>query len=238
MKRIVLLFSVLAMIAAACSSDSTDTTTAAGSDEATTTSQATTTTTTATTTTSAPTTTAAPTTTTTAAPTGATIAATPIIGQLQPYSAGGADLFPAGSVEAHWYQWDGLYVVLYRGFDAASGEPICAGNSINNGTTWVDISDSPHEGEIEDICDGVPKIAEAPSGVYACGSLLYYLTEVPVDTTGTLFGTLEIVVGGVGEGQTSQAPTDLAATPVFEPGLAAYELPPSNVDDLGAVACG
>jgi len=123
MKRIVLLFSVLAMIAAACSSDSTDTTTAAGSDEATTTSQATTTTTTATTTTSAPTTTAAPTTTTTAAPTGATIAATPIIGQLQPYSAGGADLFPAGSVEAHWYQWDGLYVVLYRGSTRPAENP-------------------------------------------------------------------------------------------------------------------
>jgi len=238
MKRIVLMVCVLAMIAAACSSDSTDTTAAAGSDETTSTLPATTTTTAAATTTEAPTTTAAPTTTTTAAPAGAAIEATPIIGQLQPYSAGGGDLFAAGSVEAHWYQWDGLYVVLYRGFDAAGGQPICAGNSINNGTTWVNISNAPHEGEISDICDGVPKIAEPPSGVFACGSLLYYLTEIPVDTAGTLFGTLEIVGGGNVDGQTSQAPTDLAATPEFEPGLTAYVLPASGVDELGQVACG
>lgn len=228
---------VLAMIAAACSSDSTDTTAAAASDETTSTSQATTTTAAATTTTEAATTTAAPTTTTTAAPAGAVVAATPIVGQLEPYSAGGAELFPAGSVEAHWYQWDGMYVVLYRGFDAASGEPICAGNSIHNGTTWVNISNAPHAGTAEDICDGVPKAAEPPAGVYACGSLLYYLTEVPVDTAGTLFGTLEIVADGAADGQTSQAATDLAATPEFEPGLTAYELPPSNVDDLGSASC-
>ncbi|MGI9643244.1 MAG: hypothetical protein ACR2N9_10710 [Acidimicrobiia bacterium] len=237
MKRIPLMLCVLAMIAAACSSDSTDTTATAGSDETPTTSQPTTTTTAATTTTEAPTTTAAPTTTTTAAPAGAVVAATPIVGQLQPYSAGGGELFPAGSVEAHWYQWDGLYVVLYRGFDAASGEPICAGNSINNGTTWVNISNAPHAETVEDICNGVPKLAEPPSGVSACGSLLYYLTEIPVDTTGALFGTLEIVADGAADGQTSQAPTDLATTPEFEPGLTAYELPPSNVDDLGSVSC-
>lgn len=238
MKRIALLLCVLAMIAAACSSDTTDTTTAPASSESTTTEPAPTTTAEASTTTEAATTTAAPTTTTTAPAAGAQVASTPIIGQLQPYNEGGAGLFAPGSVEAHWYQWDGLYVVLYRGFDAATGDPICGGNSIYDGANFVNISDSPHAGEIEDICDGVPKIAEAPSGIYSCGSLLYYLTEIPVDTAGTLFGTLEIVSGGDAVGQTSQAPTDLASTPEFEPGLSTYELPPSTVDDLGLVTCG
>jgi hypothetical protein len=83
------------------------------------------------------------------------------------------------------------------------------------------------------------RIAVAPSGVYACGSLLYYLTEIPTDATGNLWGTLEIGSGGgVWEGQTSETLIDLANTPGFEPGLAAYELPPSDMDDLGIVECG
>ena len=235
----------LVLIAASCSSSSDDdgSTTSTAAEAATTTTAAqttTTTVTTTTTTTSAPTTTAAaPTTTTTTGSDATPVAATPIVGVLAPYSAGGGELFPAGSVEAHWYQWDGLYVVLYRGFDASSGEPICAGNSIlDPAAGFVNISDSPHEGTVAEICDGVPKLADAPSGVYACGSLLYYLTEIPTETVGTLFGTLEIVKAGVGEGQTSQAESDVASTPEFEPGLASYELPPSGVHNGGAVVCG
>ena len=234
----------LVLIAASCSSSSGDdgSTTSTAAEAATTTTAAQTTTTTAatTTTTTAPaTTTAAPTTTTTTGSDATPVATTPIVGVLAPYSAGGGELFPAGSVEAHWYQWDGLYVVLYRGFDASSGVPICAGNSIlDPAAGFVNISDSPHEGTVAEICDGVPKLADAPSGVYACGSLLYYLTEIPTETVGTLFGTLEIVTAGVGEGQTSQAESDIATTPEFEPGLDSYELPPSDVSAGGRVVCG
>jgi len=230
------------LVASSCSSSSDDSTTTSAAGEASTTTSAAETTTT---------TTAAPTTTTTATSTTTTTAAltttegsdtgvpaTPIVGVLSAYGPGGESMFPAGSVEAHWYQWDGLYVVLYRGFDAASGEPICAGNSIlETDGQFEYISNSPHEGTVAEICDGVPKLADAPSGVYSCGSLLYYLTEIPTETVGTLFGTLEIVRAGVGDGQSSIAESDIASTPEFEPGLASYELPPSDVDNGGTVVC-
>lgn len=233
----------LVLIAASCSSSSgdDDSTTSTAAEAATTTTAAVTTTTTAATTTTAPTTTTttAPTTTTTAESSGTPVAATPIVGVLRGYNLGGEALFPPESVEAHWYQWDGLYVVLYRGFDASSGDPICAGNSILDPVEgFVNISNSPHEGTVDEICDGVPKLADAPSGVYACGALLYYLTEIPTEAAGTLYGTLEIVTAGAGDGQSSIAETDIASTPEFEPGLASYELPPSNVDTGGTVVCG
>jgi len=236
-RRVLVASATLATIAAGCSSSSDDdasTTSAAAENSTTTTIPATTTTTVP------PTTTTAPTTTTTAAGSDATsVDATPILGTLQGYSLGGEALFAPGSVEAHWYQWDGLYVVLYRGFDASSGEPICAGNSILEADgRFANISNSPHEGTVAEICDGVPKVADAPSGVYACGALLYYLTEIPTETVGKLFGTLEIVKAGIADGQTSLADSDIAATPEFEPGLDGYNLPPSAVDDGGAVACG
>ena len=234
----------LVLIASGCSSSSDDdsSTTSTAAEAATTTTAAEpTTTTSTTTTTTAPTTTttAAPATTTTAGSGATAVATTPIVGVLTGYSLGGEALFPAESVEAHWYQWDGLYVVLYRGFNASRGEPICAGNSmLDPADGFVNISNSPHEGTVDEICDGVPKLADAPSGVYACGALLYYLTEIPTETVGTLFGTLEIVKNGVADGQSSIAETDIASTPEFEPGLAAYELPPSNVDSGGTVTCG
>ena len=81
--------------------------------------------------------------------------------------------------------------MLLRGFNASSGGPICVGNSILEADDRsANISNSPHQGTVAEICDGVPKLADAPSGVYACGALLYYLTEIPTETVGTLFGTL------------------------------------------------
>jgi hypothetical protein len=168
------------------------------------------------------------------------VPATPVVGLLDPYNDAGGVLFPEGSVEAHWYQWDGLYVVLYRGWDASDGTEICAGNSWRaDGAIWENITNSAHIGDENEICVDTAGIAQAPSGVYACGSLLYYLTEIPTDATGNLWGTLEIGSGGgVWVGQTSETPVDLASTPEFEPGLAAYELPPNDMDNLGIVECG
>ncbi len=84
----------------------------------------------------------------------------------------------------------------------------------------------------------MPKVADAPSGAYACGALLYYLTEIPTETVGKLFGTLEIVKGGLSDGQSSSAASNITDTPEFEPGLDAYALSPSAVDEGGTVACG
>lgn len=234
--RILVLLFVVGVVAASCSSsDADDTTTTTTPAATTSTTQA------ATTTTAAPTTTttAAPeTTTTTMAPAGYEVAESPVFAELQPYSAGGAELFPAGSVQAHWYQWDGLYVVLYRGFDASDGTPICAGNSAQEAAGFNYISDSPHNGTVDEICDGVPKVAEPPSGAFSCGPLLYMVTEIPTDVVANLWGTLEIVKGGAADGQTSAAQGNIDATPEFEPGLDAYVLPATSVDAGGPITCG
>lgn len=103
---------------------------------------------------------------------------------------------------------------------------------------FVNISNSPHEGTVDEICGGVPKLAGAPSGVYACGTLLYCVTEIPAETAGEPYGTLEIATAGAGGGQSSIAEADSASAPEFEPGLASYELLPINVDSRGTVVCG
>jgi hypothetical protein len=208
----------------------------------TTTAEPTTTTTEAvTTTTEAPTTTTEATTTTTEAVTTTTIAAflvpeTPIVGVLAPYVDPALSPVP-GPTEAHWYQNNGLYVVLYRGFDASSGTEICAGNSIQADGAWTNVSNSPHVGAADAICVNTT-LAQPPSGVYACGSLLYYITEIPVENTGTLFGSLEIGTADGFVGETSTAPADLASTPEFVPNQTAYQLPASGVDAGGLVTCG
>lgn len=233
MKRLLVLAVAIGLVSVACSSGTSDTT-APSAQQATTTTQASTTTTKAPTTT----TTTLTETTTTAGIEAAMVQTTPVVGLLDPYNAAGEGLFPAGSVEAHWYQWEGLFVVLYRGFDATDGSSICAGNSVLvPGEGFARITNSPHNGGVDEICVGAAKIAEAPAGVYACDSLLYYVTEIPTDSEGTLWGTLEI---GDGEwaGHTSETPIDVASTPEFDPGLPAYELPPSGVDAGGLVECG
>jgi hypothetical protein len=230
---------ILAIILAVVLSSSGDSEDAAAT---TSTTQATTTTAEDTTTTTEETTTTTEeTTTTTEAVTTTTIAAflvpeTPIVGVLAPYSAASPVPWPT---EAHWYQSDGHYVVLYRGFDAAGSIAICAGNSLGQpGPPWVNVSNSPYLAGADEICVGVPKIADPPSGVFACGSLLYYVTEIPVTGEGVLFGTLEIGTANGFEGETSQATTDIASTPEFVPGQPAYQLPASGVDAGGLVTCG
>lgn len=214
-----------------------------GGDDATattTTSSSTSTTSAATTTAEADTTTtAAPTTTTEAGPSGTQVAETPVVALLQPYGLGGEDLFPAGSVEAHWYQWEGQYVVLYRGVDADNAPPLCPGNSIDVGDgEFLHVSNAPFQAAADEVCVGVPKLADEANGVRSCGALLYYITEIPLDAEGDLYGTLEVNDGSGFVGQTGAVPADISVTPEFVPFQAAYTLFPSAVDDGGTVICG
>ncbi len=197
-----------------------------------------------TTTIEATTTTTSAQTTTTQAVTTTTLSAfavptTPVIAALAPYppEEEGAALTPT-PVEAHWYQYEGLYVVLYRGLNASSETPLCPGNSIQDeGGSFSFVSSSPFLGTAEEVCNQAPRIAEPPSGAYACGSLLYYLTEIPTDNEGTLFGTLEVSTDAGFIGQTGQVAADLAVTPEFTPEQTAYELPATEVDPGGLVTC-
>ena len=193
----------------------------------------------ATTTEAATTTTEAATTTIAAAP--VEVEATPVTAILEPYppeDLGGA-LFPPGSVEANWYQWpdEALYVVLYRGLSISDTGPLCAGNSIFS-AGFRHVTNDPIDGTPDELCVNAAKIAEAPSGVRQCETLVYYVTEIPTDTEGDLFGTMEINDGSGFRGQTSNVATDLASTPVFVPDLSAYALPDSGVDEGHTVICG
>ena len=164
---------------------------------------------------------------------------TPVAAVLQPYNDAGGQLFPPGSVEANWYQWDGRYVVLYRGWDASATTPICPGNSIEETAgVFAFISNAPYQASADEVCVDAPSIAPADKGVRTCGGLLYYLTEIPVDENGIgLSGTLETNDGSGFAGQTSAVQPNAEATPEFEPEAAAYSLPPSGFDDLTTITC-
>ncbi len=216
--------------------------------DTTTTTQLTTTTTTATTstTTEATTTTTVEETTTTTTETSTTttltasaVPTTPIFGVMAPYppEEEGLALSPT-PVEAHWYQYQDRYVVLYRGFDASAETPLCPGTSIRDeaGTTTF-ASNSPIMGTVDEVCSTAERIAQPPFGVYACGTLLYYVTEIPTESEGTLIGNLEVSTGDGFIGQTSEIAADLETPPEFTPGLTEYELPATEVDTGGSVTC-
>jgi hypothetical protein len=212
-----------------------ETTTTVG--ETTTTTVAETTTTVAeTTTTVAETTTTVAETTTSAAAGGSVVeptAVSAVLGTDLP-SYGPVELFPPGSVAADWYQWDGFYIVAYRGLVVT--EPLCPGNSIQTPTGFENITNSELGGP--GGCEGATNLAGEGFGARQCGDLTYYLTEIPTDIDGSLFGTVEqFDTAGEISGSTSAVGTNLAATPQFEPGLTTYELPPSDLDDLTTVTC-
>ena len=94
---------------------------------------------------------------------------------------------PPGSVVARWYQSDGLLVIHYDGLDLAITGPLCPGNSILTITGFEFISNAPTGAG---ACSTATTVAEPPTGVRLCGDEVLYLTAIPVETEGTLYGTL------------------------------------------------
>lgn len=151
---------------------------------------------------------------------------TPVIGRIggpykviagQPVQVGLDELpFEPGSVEAHWYQQNGSYVIVYRGLDAASIGPLCPGNSIQTAAGFSNVSNSPNAaGGCADI------VPEPPDGVgvQACGEHLIYLTAIPTGTAGTLYGTVESFdASGALIGQTSVVQANPPITPAIDVG--------------------
>ncbi len=124
-----------------------------------------------------------------------------------------ADELPvaAGSVEARWYQSGGKYVVHYQGLSLAESGPLCPGNSISTDSGFLHISNAPTEAG---ACTGATTLVPPPTGVKLCGELVLYLTDIPVDLAGELFGTIEIYLAdGTIIGLTSMATADAAAAP-------------------------
>lgn len=219
MKRLAIVFAVLAIVAAACGSDddSADTTAAP--------------TTTRAATTQAPTTTAAPTT-TTAAPT-TTAAAPPddhghgeaeahvtarlavkynTAGEFDPAVMG----FDVGDVTAEWFSTpDGFFVVVYAGLDLEATGPLCPGNSIQTGPdTYEFVTNAPTPGA---DCADFPTLTDDPDvGPLICDGVLAYRTAIPIESVGNLLGTIEKPVEGGIMGMTGAAqriPDELLSIP-------------------------
>ena len=127
-----------------------------------------------------------------------------------------ADELPvaAGSVEARWYQSGGKYVVHYAGLSLDESGPLCPGNSISTDSGFLHISNAPTEAG---ACTGADTLVPPPTGVKLCGELVLYLTDIPVDLAGELFGTIEIYLAdGTIIGLTSTATADAAAAPEID----------------------
>ncbi len=119
-----------------------------------------------------------------------------------------------GSVEAHWYQSGGKYVVHYRGLSLAESGPLCPGNSIFTDGGFLHISNAPTEAG---ACTGATTLVPLPTGVKLCGEQVLYLTDIPADLAGDLYGSIEIYLAdGTIIGLTSTATADAAAAPEID----------------------
>lgn len=120
----------------------------------------------------------------------------------------------SGAVVARWYQSGGKYVVHYQGLSLAESGPLCPGNSISTDSGFLHISNAPTEAG---ACTGATTLVPPPTGVKLCGELVLYLTDIPADLAGELFGTIEIYLAdGTIIGLTSMATADAAAAPEID----------------------
>ena len=98
-----------------------------------------------------------------------------------------------GAVTAQWYTSAGRYVVAYVGLGLSETGPLCPGNSILTGAGFSNVSNAPTE---EGACEGFPTLITDPEvGPIVCQGSLLYVTAIPSDQQGMLFGTLEALTG-------------------------------------------
>lgn len=128
---------------------------------------------------------------------------------------------PAGSVIARWLQSDGVYVVYYDGLDVSVTGPLCPGNSIETAAGFDFVSNAPTG---EGACSTATTLVPPPVGVRLCGDDVLYVTDIPVETEGMLYGTIErFREDGTIIGLTSQVAADIVAAPEVD--LSSCETP-------------
>jgi hypothetical protein len=142
---------------------------------------------------------------------------------------------PIGSVEAHWYRSSGVYVVAFGGLDLEEAGAVCPGTSIQTDAGFEHVTNSPTE---EGACEGAENIAGSDAGVRSCGPLVLYITEIPEDTEGDLFVTVERYEdNGRIIGVTGVVEADMAAAPAIDPEAGGYTLPEGLVEGATEVTC-
>jgi hypothetical protein len=138
-------------------------------------------------------------------------------------------------VEANWYRSAGVYVIAFGGLDLAETGPLCPGTSVQTGAGFEHVTNSPTE---EGACEGAENLAGPEAGVRTCGPLLLYISEIPENTEGDLFASLEVYQeDGTIIGVTGVAEADMSAAPEIDPEADAYTLPKDLVPGTTEVTC-
>jgi hypothetical protein len=142
---------------------------------------------------------------------------------------------PIGSVEAHWYRSGGVYVVAFAGLDLEEAGPVCPGSSIQTDAGFEHVTNAPTE---EGACEGAPNLAASGAGVRTCGPLVLYITEIPEDTEGALYASVERYEdNGRIIGVTGVVDADMSAAPGIDPEANGYTLPEGLVEGTTEVTC-
>ena len=215
-----------ALFVAACGDNATTSTLAPTT--STTTTAAPPTTQAATTTTAAPTTTQAATTTTAAPPTTqAAVHRSPFVSRVVDGYVFGSETgvatnddlpFELGSIEVHWYKTDAFIVAIYGGLDPNASEYLCPGNSIRTNAGFEHISNAPVPGADCSNASAIIESVPGVSGVQVCDDLLSYITAIPSNLDGELFGSVEeYPPSGRFVGATGSVVVTAADLPLIEP---------------------
>jgi hypothetical protein len=142
---------------------------------------------------------------------------------------------PIGSVEAHWYRSGGVYVIAFAGLDLDETGPLCPGSSVQTDAGFEHVSNAPTKGQ---ACEGATSLASPTAGVRTCGPLVFYITEIPEDTKGDLFASVEQYERrGQIVGVTGVVTADRSAAPEIDPEADGYALPKGLIEGMTEVTC-
>ena len=142
---------------------------------------------------------------------------------------------PIGSVEANWYRSGGVYVIAFGGLDLEEAGPVCPGSSIQTDAGFEHVTNSPTE---KGACEGAPSLAGEDAGVRTCGPLVMYITEIPEDTEGQLYASVErYQKNGRIIGVTGVVEADMSAAPEIDTEAGGYTLPEGLLEGTTEVTC-
>ena len=142
---------------------------------------------------------------------------------------------PIGSVEAHWYRSDGVWVIAFAGLDLDETGPVCPGSSIETDAGFQYATNAPTKGQ---ACEGASNLASPTAGVRTCGPLVFYITEIPEDTKGALFASVErYKEKGEIVGVSGIVYADVSKAPRIDPEADRYTLPQGLVEGITEVTC-
>ena len=146
----------------------------------------------------------------------------------------GEELYPAGSVTAHWYSGGDTLAVVYTG--APTDMDLCPGASVQSGdpNNFEFVANAPSDDP--DGCEGFPTL-DPEASARVCGPVIIFTSVIPTESEGTLYGTLELSDPDVvSRGATSTVDTTGETPPDLDTEATAYSFPTEMVAE-GDVTC-